>query len=106
MQKACFHTASEIYDPDKRDIDSPYSATSQIVSEFVQKHFKGLSNKPSIVEICMYTVTVSFFNCNVHLKFVRDYLQPDKDPFLDRHPFYHNVIIGAGFSGLTALYIN
>ena len=45
-----------------------------------------------------YTLHVKFAWC--------DYLQPDKGPFLDRHPLCHNVIIGAGFSGLTALYIN
>ena len=26
--------------------------------------------------------------------------QPDSYPIMDRHPVHHNIIIGAGFSGL------
>ena len=53
-----YHHGSEISDPERRDSD-PHSKTSQMVSQFIQKHFKGVSVKPAIMELCMYTITVS-----------------------------------------------
>lgn len=28
------------------------------VSQFIQKHFKGIQDEPAVVETCMYTATV------------------------------------------------
>jgi sarcosine oxidase/L-pipecolate oxidase len=43
-----------------------------------------MSDKPTIVEPCIYTCT------------------PDNDFILDHHPEYPNIIIGAGFSAMLA----
>lgn len=58
--KACLHDGPEV-DPDCRDMDlsGRGSASQEIVAEFVRKHFKGVHDRPSIVELCMYTQTVS-----------------------------------------------
>ena len=32
---------------------------SQLVSQFIQKHFKGVDAKPAVMEFCMLTLTVS-----------------------------------------------
>lgn len=51
------------------------------VTEFIRRHTRSVEDMPSIVEECLYTET------------------PDLDFILDVHPKYHNIVIGAGFSG-------
>ena len=51
----CSHNGP-IVDPDKRDVD-PGSPSIPDVAAFIQKHFKGIELKPSIVEHCLYTVS-------------------------------------------------
>ncbi len=55
-----YHSGPVIDSPDKRD-DNPGSHTSQMVSEFIQKHFIGIKKDVAIMEACMYTVTVSLW---------------------------------------------
>ena len=53
----CSHTGPTV-DPDKRDLDLG-SPSIPDVATFIQNHFKGIELKPSIVEYCMYTVSVT-----------------------------------------------
>ena len=77
--KICAHSGT-ISDPDHRDMENEYSVIPY-TTRFIKTKLKGVADKPSIIETCLYTVT------------------PDNNPFLDRHPQYPNIIIGAGFSG-------
>ena len=77
--KICAH-AGMLADPDHRDAENDYSML-QHTSNFISSKLRGFSSKPSIIETCMYTIT------------------PDYNPFLDLHPRYPNIVIGAGFSG-------
>ena len=79
LYKICAHTGV-LADPEHRDAERDYSLI-QHTSNFISSKLKGVSSKPSIIETCMYTCT------------------PDYLPFLDRHPRYPNIVIGAGFSG-------
>ncbi|XP_011404967.1 PREDICTED: uncharacterized protein LOC100633392 [Amphimedon queenslandica] len=80
LLKVCPHTYEEI-DPDARDVN-PTSVGLPVVSQFIKEHFKGVDHtKPAIHEFCIWTQTSNY------------------DPFLDYHPNYPNIIIGAGFSG-------
>ena len=79
LYKICAHTGV-LADPEHRDADRDYSFI-QHTSNFISSMLKGVSSEPSIIETCMYTCT------------------PDYHPFLDRHPRYPNIVIGAGFSG-------
>ena len=45
-------------DPDERD-RYPHSTSVSLVDGFIQKHFRGVSRNPAIVEFCMFTMTVS-----------------------------------------------
>ena len=44
-------------DPDSRDL-APERVGISRVANFIQKHFSGVALKPSVVETCMYTVSV------------------------------------------------
>ena len=77
--KICTHGGTPV-DPDHRDKE-PDNSKLKFTTEFIRSMIRGVSTKPSILETCMYTVT------------------PDTSPFLDRHPQYSNIVIGAGFSG-------
>lgn len=45
-------------DPDERD-RYPHSVSLPTVDDFIQKHFQGVSREPAILELCMFTMTVS-----------------------------------------------
>ena len=77
--KICAHNGV-LADPEHRDAKAGPSYL-QHTANFISSKLRGFSSQPSIVETCMYTVT------------------PDCNPFLDRHPRYPNIVIGAGFSG-------
>ena len=55
--QVCSHTGP-IVDPDKRDVDLG-SPSIPDVAAFIQMHFKGIDLKPSVVEHCFYTVSVT-----------------------------------------------
>ena len=55
--QVCLHDGP-VVDPDHRDV-SPNSHSCDIVSRFIARNFKGVSTKPAVMEVCMYTVTVS-----------------------------------------------
>jgi sarcosine oxidase/L-pipecolate oxidase len=78
--KICPPSLTEI-DPDARD-SNPTCTSYKMMSQFIQAHFKNvIYDEPAIHELCIITHT------------------PDAHPFIDRHPLYSNIIIGAGFSG-------
>ena len=77
--KICAHKGVPA-DPEERDAESDYSFLKH-TNHFISSKLRGVSSKPSILETCIYTVT------------------PDYHPFMDRHPHYPNIVIGAGFSG-------
>jgi sarcosine oxidase/L-pipecolate oxidase len=78
--KICPQSNIEV-DPDARDCN-PSCTSYKNVSQFIQTHFKNvIHEEPAIYELAVITHT------------------PDHDPFIDRHPVYSNIIIGAGFSG-------
>jgi glycine/D-amino acid oxidase-like deaminating enzyme len=80
LLKVCAHGGEVIQGPDGRDsIGGP--ATVPAVGRFISSTLRGVATQPSITEYCMYTMS------------------PDKDPVIDRHPLYSNIIIAAGFSG-------
>ena len=79
LLKIAAHSGTPV-DPDHRDKNPDY-LWLKLTAEFIQSMTRGISSKPSIIETCMCTIT------------------PDTHPFLDRHPQYPNIIIGAGFSG-------
>jgi sarcosine oxidase/L-pipecolate oxidase len=78
--KLCWHDGPTITSPDQRDEANDKTAV-EVVSQYIRDHITGMSDKPTIVEPCIYTCT------------------PDNDFILDHHPEYPNIIIGAGFSG-------
>ena len=55
----CHHHGNPV-DPDHRDAE-PTAQSIPKVLEFIEKHFKGISTTPSIVESCLYTVSVSVY---------------------------------------------
>lgn len=78
LVKICYHSGQETH-PEFRDASGTTGIT--LTADFIRRTFKGVSQVPSIVEPCMYTMT------------------PDTHPILDQHPAHSNIIIGAGFSG-------
>lgn len=77
--KLCYHAGLRA-DPDERDKVN-MSTVQRRTEDYVKRFFPCLEPKPSVVESCMYTIT------------------PDNNFVLDRHPKYHNLVFGAGFSG-------
>ncbi|OWF42685.1 peroxisomal sarcosine oxidase-like isoform X2 [Mizuhopecten yessoensis] len=79
LVKVCLHYGPTV-DPDYRDTAND-RWVEDALQKYVKEHIPGLEPYPVITESCIYTNT------------------PDEDFVLDRHPFYNNIIIGAGFSG-------
>ena len=52
----CHHHGNTV-DPDHRDVD-PTTQSIPTVSQFIGKYFKGINTTPSIVESCLYTVSI------------------------------------------------
>ncbi|XP_021369498.1 peroxisomal sarcosine oxidase-like isoform X4 [Mizuhopecten yessoensis] len=77
--QVCLHYGPTV-DPDYRDTAND-RWVEDALQKYVKEHIPGLEPYPVITESCIYTNT------------------PDEDFVLDRHPFYNNIIIGAGFSG-------
>ena len=70
-------------DPDERDLVEDLPSFVLKLGRFISDTFQPglLSNKPSIVERCIITMT------------------RDTHPIIDKHPIYRNVYFCAGFSG-------
>ena len=45
--------------PRRETMNLTIIAVNYIVSQFIQKHFKGVDAKPAVMEFCMLTLTVS-----------------------------------------------
>ena len=58
IHQVCFHDGLELSSPEDRDAITG-SVTKSRVSSFIGQHFKGVSMDPTIMEVCMYTNTVS-----------------------------------------------
>eukprot|EP00794_Sanderia_malayensis_P013816 gene13816-15261_t len=79
LLKVCYHNGN-YHHPDNRDLENDDKGVD-VVGKYLKRHFKGVAEKPSIVEKCYYTWT------------------PDENYVIDRHPILKNIIVGAGFSG-------
>ena len=55
--QCCVHHSPKV-DADKRD-SLPVGITADALAKTMQQHFKGVSSEPAIMELCMYTWTVS-----------------------------------------------
>ncbi|KAH9525461.1 hypothetical protein Btru_001480 [Bulinus truncatus] len=78
--KICLHHGA-LTNPDERDKVENDDWIEEEVKKILVSTFDILESKPAIKEYCMYTNT------------------PDRNPFIDRHPTYSNIVIAAGFSG-------
>lgn len=56
MFQICHHHGNTV-DPDHRDAE-PVAQSIPIVSQFIGKYLNGINTSPSIVESCLYTVSV------------------------------------------------
>ncbi|CAH1232250.1 PIPOX [Branchiostoma lanceolatum] len=86
MIKICRHVnwkTGHSANPEQRDVDIRDHLEEDVryLGNLVRRHLPELEDKPAVVETCMYTNT------------------PDAEFILDRHPQFHNIIIGTGFSG-------
>ncbi|KAK3092006.1 hypothetical protein FSP39_024399 [Pinctada imbricata] len=79
LVKICLHWGPEV-DPDLRDKADDKWVT-ETMCKYVSDYFPGLVPMPAVSESCMYTWV------------------PGENFFLDCHPVWKNIVIGAGFSG-------
>ncbi|KAM8854531.1 peroxisomal sarcosine oxidase [Synchiropus picturatus] len=79
LVKICYHIGAPT-EPDGRDKQTNMDDIN-ILRQYVRHYMPGLDHEPAVVESCLYTLT------------------PDRHFILDCHPAYHNIVIGAGFSG-------
>jgi len=77
MMKICGHWGRKMED----DITVVGSRYIEPIQNFIRSYMKNVSLSPSVVEECFYTVT------------------PDNFFIMDVHPWYKNIVIGAGFCG-------
>ena len=55
IHQVCHHHGPQVH-PDRRDADTK-PMTTEMVSSFIRRIFKGVSDTPSIYESCLYTVS-------------------------------------------------
>ena len=67
--------------PDRQARDEYQVTIINMMKEYIKNHMKGVENKPSLIEGCMYT------------------LSPDGAFIIDKHPQYDNVTFAVGFTG-------
>lgn len=55
----CPHQGTEITDPDCRDAPTKQNDVNiELTAEVIKTHFPGVKPEPSIVETCIYSVSV------------------------------------------------
>ena len=55
--KICLHHGTNI-NPDSRDVTSSVKHDVTEIGQYIREHFENVEDKPSIVEHCMYTVSI------------------------------------------------
>jgi sarcosine oxidase / L-pipecolate oxidase len=53
----CSHSTVDEADPDDRDKNFAHP-NHQELTNYIKKNFPGVEDKPSVIETCMYTVTL------------------------------------------------
>ena len=54
----CPHRGTEISNPDDRDVPTKPDINIEIVAGVIKNHFPGVKPEPSIIETCIYSVSV------------------------------------------------